>query len=371
MKTILIIASFKESLVNFRGDLITGMVERGHVVHVAAPGLDTIDELQNILIVKGAIVHRLSMDRNRINPIADIRAFFDLWTTVRNVRPDIVFAYTIKPVIYGLIASRLCKIGDRVSLITGLGGVLGGKSVWLRKVLVCLHKFAMSGQKVVFFQNASDKEFFETAGILKNVLKTMIVDGSGVNLDSFGQSVALAHPVTFFMAARLLRAKGVYEFAESAEMVLEQGSRVRFLLAGWNEDGPDFVDNGDLELWQAKGVLTYLGHLRDVRPSLRESSVFVLPSYYPEGVPRSILEAMATGRPIITTDMPGCRETVVEGVNGFLVPPRDPKALAAAMQRFIDEPSLIPKMGAESRRIAEEKYDVHKVNKVILDAMGL
>jgi len=168
----------------------------------------------------------------------------------------------------------------------------------------------------------------------------------------------------------LLKDKGIAEYAEAARIIKAKYPETRFMLLGGFHPYPLAIKEDNLRDWVNEGIIEYLGSAADVRPVIGEADVYVLPSYR-EGTPRSTLEAMAMGRPVITTDAPGCRETVVEGMNGYLVPVKDVQALTEAMERFIREPELVEKMGKESRRIAEEKYDVHKVNEVINKAMGL
>jgi glycosyltransferase involved in cell wall biosynthesis len=172
------------------------------------------------------------------------------------------------------------------------------------------------------------------------------------------------------LMARLLREKGIYEYVEAARAVRQQHPHARFLLLGGTDPNPGALTREEVAAWVAEGVVEWLGHVDNVRPWIASTSVYVLPSYR-EGKPRSTQEAMAMSRPVITTDAPGCRDTVIEGVNGFLVPVRDSAALADAMMRFIDQPELIPRMGRESRRIAEERFDVHRINRVMLVEMGI
>ena len=172
------------------------------------------------------------------------------------------------------------------------------------------------------------------------------------------------------MIARLLKDKGILEYVAAARELKRRFPELRFRLAGWIDDNPMAISQRDLDAWIAEGVVEYLGHLADVRPAIAAAAVYVLPSYH-EGMPRTVLEAMAMARAVITTDVPGCRETVVEGTNGYLVPPRDVAALATAMARFVESPEMVPVMGAASRHLAECRFDVHKVNRVILDTMEL
>jgi glycosyltransferase involved in cell wall biosynthesis len=172
------------------------------------------------------------------------------------------------------------------------------------------------------------------------------------------------------LIARLLGDKGIREYAQAAQRIRAIHQDVRFSLVGWIDENPDAITQAELDAWTVAGDLVYLGRLEDIRPAIAACSVYVLPSYR-EGTPRTVLEAMAMGRPIITTDAPGCRETVIDGDNGFLVPVRSVDALVEAMQRFVQDPGLAARMGQRSRQLAEEKYDVHKVNAVMLKEMGL
>ncbi len=202
-------------------------------------------------------------------------------------------------------------------------------------------------------------------------MPTVVLNGSGVHLDKFPVAPKPSSRASFLMIARLLEAKGVREFVAAASELRDLHSDVSFRLAGWIDTSPDSISRSELEEWIDQGHIEFLGRLNDVRPAIANSTVYVLPSFYREGTPRTILEAMAMGRAIITTDAPGCRETVIDGENGFLVPVKSIDALVDAMQKFINDPELAVRMGKRSREIAEEKYDVHKVNAVMLREMGI
>jgi glycosyltransferase involved in cell wall biosynthesis len=222
----------------------------------------------------------------------------------------------------------------------------------------------------VFFLNPDDLAEFQAARLV-DPGRAVLLDGIGVDLEHYAFAPPQLRPVTFLLAARLLAEKGVREYAEAARQVRARHPDVRVLLAGAVDVNPSSLRREEIEGWVAEGVLQWTGHVADIRELMRQTSVFVLPSYYREGLPRSTQEAMAMGRPIITTDTSGCRQTVEPGRNGYLVPVRDPAALAAAMLRFVEQPQSIGPMGRESRRIAEQRFDVHKANAAILRAMGL
>jgi len=221
----------------------------------------------------------------------------------------------------------------------------------------------------VFFQNTDNLQVFQRYRLLGNPAAAVLVNGSGVDLDRFRVAPLPSAPI-FLMIGRLLRDKGVVEYVEAARQVKARHPQAVFRLAGWIDAHPDAISAAQLDAWLQEGVIEYLGYLDDVRDAIAAASVYCLPSYH-EGMPRTVLESMAMGRPILTTDVPGCRATVVEDVNGYLVPSRDVTGLARAMERFVLEPQTIPRMGRASRRIAVEKFDVNQVNAVMLDAMGL
>jgi glycosyltransferase involved in cell wall biosynthesis len=366
--TIVINASHGPSLINFRGRLIERMIALGHEVHVTAPDVEEVEvELQAL----GAIPHQVPLARTGLNPIADFEYFRAIRALLRKVRADLVVSYTIKPNIWASLAAGSLGIRS-ASMVTGLGYAFGEGAGLKRRLLRlgarALYRAASAANETIVFQNPDDQADFIAAGCLGQTGKARLINGSGVDLDYFSPAPLPDRPV-FLMTARLLVAKGVREYAAAALHLLSRRSDARFLLAGYRDGGPDCIRAGELDDWIAGG-LEYLGPLDDVRPAIRESSVFVLPSYR-EGTPRSVLEAMAMGRPIITTDVPGCRETVVDGSNGLLVPPRDPKALAAAMERLIDHRDLRVEMGARSLELCRSRYDVNEVNTALLGHLGL
>jgi glycosyltransferase involved in cell wall biosynthesis len=367
---VLLIAGLAESLTNFRGPLITALLARKAQVHVAAPNLEAENATHAKLLALGCHVHSISLARAGTNPLADLRTLVSLLGVMRKVRPDLVLAYTIKPVIYGMLAARITGVTKRFALITGLGYAFqGGATGRLQQLVQRLYKLALKSADKVFFQNPDDQALFKELGLLNGVA-SVVVNGSGVDLSHYAAQPMSSNMPTFLMIARLLGDKGVREYAQAAMQLKAQNPTAVFQLAGWIDENPNAIAQQELEAWVSSGAIEYLGKLDDVRPSLAECNVFVLPSYR-EGTPRSVLEAMAIGRAIITTDAPGCRETVKQGVNGFLVPIKNTPALADAMQICINQPELVAKMAQSSLQIAVEKYDVNKVNKHMLSEMGL
>lgn len=369
-QTILLNASYGPSLTRFRGRLIEAMVKQGHRVHVSAPNID--ETLAHALRSLGAVPHSIALSRTGLSPIADLRYFMDMRRLLRETGAQLCFSYTIKPNIWASLAAR--SLGVRsASMVTGLGYAFAEtrslKQKLGRLVARLLYRVATAGNDVILFQNPDDPKDFIDEGCLGDATKAKVVNGSGVDLQYYAPAPLPEQPV-FLMICRLIGAKGVREYAEAAVSIRASGRAARFLLAGFHDDGPASISPAELRAWQDTG-LEYLGPLDDVRPALADASVYVLPSYYREGTPRSTLEAMAMGRAIVTTDMPGCRETVIEGLNGFLIPPRDSKSLAAAMARLIDEPDRIARMGQQSLALCQSKFDVDLVNQDMLRHLSL
>ena len=371
--TVLLIASFPDSLIKFRGPLIDALLALGLEVHVAVPDLTEGDAVYQLLTHKGIKVHDIALQRTGVNPLADLRAMLQLFRLMKKLKPDMVLSYTIKPVIYGSMAAWLARVPRRFALITGLGyaftGQASGKRGMVKALIRRLYRFALGRVDKAFFQNPDDEALFRQLGILPAQVPSCIVNGSGVDVAEYHQT-PLPDTPCFLLIARLLGDKGVREYAQAADQVKSKYPEARFQLVGWIDDNPDAIHQQELDGWVAAGTLEYLGKLSDVRPAVANCNVYVLPSYR-EGTPRTVLEAMAMGRAIITTDAPGCRETVVDGDNGYLVPVKAVNELKSAMLRFIEHSDLAVKMGLRSRQIAEEKYDVHKVNEQMLKEMEL
>jgi len=369
----LLVASFSDSLIKFRGSLIDALLDAGKDVHVAVPDLLWGSDIALALADKGVQVHIIPLQRNGLNPVRDLRCLLCLCLLMWRLRPQFVLSYTAKPVIYSSLAAWFMGINNRFALVTGLGyaftGDASGKRALLRYLVQHLYRFALKRTHGVFFQNPDDQALFRELRLLPKSVPSSIVNGSGVDIAEY--SVApLPDTHSFLLIGRLLGDKGVREYAEAAEFVKTRYPDAVFRLVGWVDDNPEAIAEDELHHWIDSGTLEYLGKLKDVRPAVSKCRVYVLPSYR-EGTPRSVLEAMAMGRAVITTDAPGCRETVVDGDNGFLVPVKDVDALAAAMIKMIENPDLVARMGERSRCIAETKYDVHRVNASMLAGMGI
>ncbi|MDF3384585.1 MULTISPECIES: glycosyltransferase family 4 protein [unclassified Sulfitobacter] len=375
-QTIFVVAGQAASLVNFRLPLLQRFRAMGYEVHACAPGLLGDQETACILKQNGILLHDVPFKRAGINPASDLLAVQVLYKALRAARPDIVLCYTVKPVIWGTLAAAAARVPRRIALITGLGyaftGKARGKRYLVRRVLFGLYRKALQRADHVFFQNPDDAAEFRSLRLLAPDASVSVVNGSGVDLEHFAPAPLppLSGGPRFLLVARMLGDKGIREFATAAARIKATHPHVEFNLVGGTDANPDSIPPRTLKAWVAEKSVIWHGAQADVRPCLGACHVYVLPSYR-EGTPRSVLEAMATGRAIITTDAPGCRETVVPGVNGFLVPPRDAKALEQAMRRFLEEPDLIQEMGRESLRIARGRYDVMQVNEQMLQDMGL
>lgn len=366
-----VIASFPGSILSFRGALIAAIQAQHFEVHVIAPFMDKalLVELES----QGIVVHQIALNRTGLNPLSDVKSLVQLFTTLRKIKADYSIAYTIKPVVYGSLAAKLAGVKHSFSLITGLGyaftGEAKGKRKFIQKLLHLLYRTALKTNRVVFFQNNDDKALFQHLKLVPSDKKLAVVNGSGIDISTFTQ-VALPKKCDFLLIARLLGDKGIREYAQAAKQLKLSHPNVTCRLVGWIDDNPDAIKQHELDEWINGDHIDYIGRLTNVQPAIAACSVYVLPSYR-EGTPRSVLEAMAMGRPIITTDAPGCRETVVNGENGYLVPVKDCQALYQKMVLLVESPELVIKMGKASRKMAEHKFDVHKVNNTMLTVMGI
>jgi glycosyltransferase involved in cell wall biosynthesis len=367
---IVIIAPYAPSIVSFRGALIRALVEHGATVWVLAP--DYTSAIKEAVYALGAHPIDYPMHRTGTNPLADWRTFWALRRILRQIQPHVLLPYNIKPIIYGLLAGG--RVERRVALIEGLGYAFtqtepSVRQRILRYLVRQMYRIALKRAHAVLFLNPDDQREFCRLSLV-SAEQAVLLGGIGVDLSEYMPAPAVLEPITFTLAARLLREKGIVEFAEAAQRINQRYPNTRFLLLGGMDTNPGALREHEVRQWAEAGILEWHGHVPDVRPYFAQTSVYVLPSYR-EGVPRSTQEAMAMARPVITTDAPGCRETVIDGVNGFLVPPRDVDALVRAMERFILQPDLIIQMGQASRKLAEERFDVHKINQRILAVMGI
>lgn len=367
---IVILASYAFSLTNFRRELIGEMTALGHEVVACAPE-DDADVIRSLAEMH-VRYRRIEMHRTGLDPISDLRTLAGLVRLIRAERPDIILAYTQKPIIYGGIAARIVGGVRFYAMVSGLGYVFTDTSRrrLLQSVTGWLYRLATKRAAAVILFNRDDEAELTRRRILHSRHHVVHVPGSGIDTSSFRHRRVPGGAPIFLMIARLLHDKGIAEFVEAARQVRALYPMARFQLIGPPDPNPAGIPLSQVTSWNAEGAIEYLGATRDVKPHLARSSVFVLPSYR-EGLPRTVLEAMATGRAIITTDAPGCRDTVEPGLNGFLVPVRNASALATAMTEFVRDPDLAVRMGDHSRRLAEAHFNVAHVNALLLSAIGL
>lgn len=366
-KKIILVSRCAWTLYNFRAGLIETLKRYGHTViggGAAGDGFEPRIEALGVPFVP------LPVDKKGINLRADIELLWTLYRWYRRERPDVIHHFTIKPVIYGSLAARLAGVPRIVNTVTGLGFVFIEEEMeWLRRLVERLYRLALACAHFTFFQNQDDLEAFASRRLVKRS-KAGLLPGSGVDTEFFvpcsNTTPEADRPLTFIMVARLLRHKGVCEYVEAARRVKLEFPDVQFQLLGRRDErNPSVVLQEDLDRWQADDVITWLGEVPDVRPIVAKADVVVLPSYR-EGIPRSLLEAAAMGKPIITTDAVGCREVVEDEVNGLLVPVKDAKALAQAMIRMIRNRGMRALMGKASREKAAREFDERVVIEKIL-----
>jgi glycosyltransferase involved in cell wall biosynthesis len=342
-----------------------GIQARG--LQVIAMGGDG-DGFESKLRECGVIFGLLPIDKRGLNPLADLRLLWELFRRMRRRQPALVHLFTIKPVIYGGIAARLTGI-PVVATVTGLGHAFTSGNVFLRRLVEFLYRVALKRAKIVFFQNSDDKELFIGRGLVRPE-QARLTPGSGVDIQRFGfvESQAPASAPVFLMVARLIREKGVVEYLKAAGRLRQEHPHIRCLLVGApDQRNPSALSASEIEqLVKVTGV-EWQGATDDVRPWLSQADVVILPSYR-EGVPRSLLEAAAMGRALIATDAIGCREVVDPEVNGLLVPVRDVGALVSAMKRFVENPELIARFGAEGRKKVMREFDERHVIDLTLEA---
>lgn len=394
MKVIVLTAD-ANTLVYHRGDLIRDLAAHG--CEVVTSAAENHPHVRAYVEGVGGRHEPIRMVRSKVDLWRDRETWLDMWRLFRREKPDALFAYTIKSVVYGCVVARLAGVPKIYALLPGLGftfvkpETLKGRIVsWVSEAL---HRFALRRADVIFMQNRDDVKLFTKLRLLPPGVPVHVTAGSGVNLEEFphapmGDTRELEDkPVRFVLVSRLLISKGVEVFAEAARAIRPKHPRAEFHLVGPFDPNPNRVSEAQVESWVQEGLIVHHGMVRDVGALLRTMHIFVLPTWYREGVPHATLEALATGRPIITTDSVGARECVrlteegsaeqsrgaarMSGENGFLVQTRDANAVASAMEWYLDHPEAISPHGEASRRLAAEVFDVQIVDQIILNAMDL
>lgn len=374
---IIIIGTVASSLYTFRKDLILSLIDKGYTVYAFTSDSDET-ELAKIVQL-GAIPTYYELSRGGLNPYEDLSNTLSLYQKIKKIQPDIVLSYFIKPVIYGTLAAKLARVPKKIAMIEGLGFAFteqpegySKKAKIVQRVQVALFKLALPlADKIIFLNHDDVKDLLYTHSI--PVRNYEVLGGIGLKLADYPyQPVNPRNNETnFLFIGRLLKEKGIFDFIEAAKIVKQRYPNAKFTVLGRTDaDNPGALHANQVQELVATGVIDYPGQVANVVDWIADSNVFVLPSYR-EGVPRSTQEAMAVGRAVITTDVPGCRETVIDGKNGFIVPKWNPQALAEKMIYFIENPEQVQVMGEESYKIAVEKFDAEKVNQRLVNILGL
>lgn len=370
---IVIIGTTAFTLLKFRSDLILSLVQDEHTVYALSVDY-TLEQKQQVESL-GAHPIDYNLSNSGLNPFADLKTVLQLKKLLNNIKADLVFSYFSKPVIYGTLAAALAGVPNRVAMLEGLGFLFTRqptgqklKTKIVKQIQVMLYKVAFRfADRIIFLNHDDPIDLIENYKIkTRNV---SILGGIGLNLHDYPYSKPPSNPIRFIFIGRLLAEKGVNEYTAAAQIVKRQYPDTEFvILGGLDHTNPGALTRDSLDKLVAQGAIIYRGHVDNVGEWLTNSSVFVLPSYR-EGIPRSTQEAMAIGRAIITTNVPGCRETVIDGVNGFIVPPWSAELLAKKMIHFIEQPEIIEQMGRESYRIAQERFDGKKVNELLMSLL--
>lgn len=376
IKKIVMIGTTAACFYGFRAELIKNLNLKNITVYAFTTDNDAL-ELEKISEL-GAIPISYQLNRGGLNPLADMLATFKLAQQIKQLKPDLVFSYFAKPVIFGTLAAKIAKVPKIIGMLEGLGYTftdqpngLSSKTKLIRAIQVFLYKLALPKLDQLILLNHDDK----TDLLINNdieVKETYILGGIGLDLNQYKYSPATKDlPIQFLFIGRLLKEKGIHDFIAAAQIVKQKFPQTTFtVLGGIDEANLGALTQGELTQYIDTKVIDYPGHVENIAEWIKQSHVFVLPSYR-EGVPRSTQEAMAIGRPVITTDVPGCRDTVIDGVNGFLVPKWNPQALAEKMIYFIEHPEQVRMMGDQSHKIAIEKFDAEKVNQRLLEILGI
>lgn len=375
---IILIGTVASSFYGFRADLIKSLISLNHQVYAFTNQYTAADLLK--IEALGAIPVHYSITRSGLNPLIDIKSTITLAKKIKAINPDIVFSYFTKPVIFGTLAAKIAKVPKIIGMLEGLGYTfteqpegLSKKVKVIKSIQVALYKIALPQLDNLIFLNSDDREDLVQKHSIR-VKNIHVLGGIGLSLEqySYHPIPSIQDSINFIFIARLIKEKGIHDFIAAAKLVQSKYPDTKFTVLG-SIDSANLGGLTQLELDQLieSKIIDYPGYVTNVPEWIANSHIFVLPSYYREGVPRSTQEAMAIGRPVITTDVPGCRETVIDGVNGFLVEKWNPQALAERMIYFIENPEKIEQMGLESYKMAQSKYDANKVNKRLLNILGL
>ncbi|GGW48503.1 glycosyltransferase family 4 protein [Alishewanella tabrizica] len=373
-QSIAVVGSIASTILGFRADLISDFVAAGHTVFAFAT--DYTEQTKAAVRKLGAIPVDYQLSRFGLNPFAELKTTWQLYRLFKQHCISLSFCYFAKPVIYGTLAAWLAKVPIRVAKIEGLGRAftepasgMRRRAKLVRAFQVLLYKLSLPKAHLVFFLNPEDQADLLIHNRIP-VGNSHVLGGIGVNLQRYPQVPPVTEPIRFIFVGRLLNEKGIRYFLTAAQALKKRYPYVEFVVLGEPDSGSYALSRQELQFYVQQDIIYYPGRVQNVIPFLTQSSVFVLPTYYREGVPRSTQEAMAVGRAIITTDMPGCRQTVIDGENGFLVMPHNQEALEQAMLQFIQQPALINAMGQKSREMAEKHFNVQQINTTIIKLLA-
>jgi glycosyltransferase involved in cell wall biosynthesis len=348
--------------------MIKSFIANGYKVFAGAPNFQ--DNTSQALSNLGVVTIEFPLQRTGLNPWKDLMSVLKIRNIIIKNEIDLLFPYTIKPVIYGSLAGRFTNT-PVISLITGLGFTFSKSSIKarvLQKVTEVLYKIALSKNNAIIFQNSDDVALFRKKGILNKNQNTHIVDGSGIHLERypFRENNKVSDKIIFVFVARLIREKGADLFMDAAQKLKTEFPKAEFHIIGNIDNSPSSISPNRLSELNERKIITYHGFKKNVENYLTNSDVFVLPTYYREGIPRSILEALSIGMPIITTNTPGCKETVLRNENGILIEPKQLNELILGIRFFLENPASIGPMGNRSRKLAVERFNVDIINDMIL-----
>lgn len=356
VKKVLILANSASGLYDFRNELLLKLLE-SYEVHVSLPDEEKVPQLAR----EGCLVHHTPIDRRGVNPAKDIGLLLAYWRLISRIRPDVVLTYTIKPNIYGNLCCRFKRI-PYIANITGLGSVFENGGM-VQKIVVFLYRMALKNASCIFFQNKKNQEIFARYGISGK--KARLVPGSGVNLDrhAFEEYSSKEEKMIFLYVGRVMKEKGIEELLYAAKALCQEYPQVVFQLAGNYEE--DYQER--IRQYEKEGILELLGYQKEMHPYYKEAAAVLMPSYH-EGMSNVILEASATGRPVLASDIPGCQEGFEDGITGFGFLPRNQEALLEALRRFmklsVEERA---QMGRNARAKMEREFDRSQVVKAYME----
>ncbi|QXX85739.1 glycosyltransferase family 4 protein [Acinetobacter lwoffii] len=378
-KKIAIIGSTAYNLYNFRKDFIFACLEQGHQVYAFVSEYD--DQWLDIIKNLGATPISYQLSRGGLNPLSDLYSIFQLINKIKEIQPDIVFSYSTKPIIYATLAAYKTNVPYIYGMIEGLGSPFtihkhgqSLKTKFIRFVQISLYRLAFPYlDKIIFLNRDDPKDLVHHYNLPHKNNAIEVLGPIGLNLQEYAYTKwDTEKNLSFIFIARLIAEKGIFEYLEAARIVKEKYPDITFkIIGGLDPENPTGLKQAQLDQLIETGIIEYAGFVKDVNQRIRESAVFVLPSYYREGVPRSTQEAMAIGRPVITTDVPGCNETVVEGVTGFLIPKWDVNALVKKMIYFIEYPEQVNEMGYQGFLYAKKNFNADHINHRLLQILGM